>query len=189
MHTLAALRTRSSVAPPFLGPPGPDEAMLAEILGAGANAPDHGRLRPWRFLVFQAQAREQLGEIFAAALLKRQPDASEESLAQERNRPMRAPLVLVVVAKLDPDHPKIPEFEQILSAGAAVQNLLLAAHSQGFGAKWLSGTNAYDSHVTTALGLGPNDRVAGIVHIGTVKGDPPQAPRADAGEFTTQWGR
>jgi nitroreductase len=187
MDALAALSTRHSVAPPFLTDPGPDERMLAEILAAGASAPDHGRLRPWRFIVIRGAARARLGEVFAEALRKRQPDASAEALEQERSRPLRAPVVIAVVVKLAPEHPKIPEIEQILSTGAAVENILIAAHAQGFGAKWLTGANAYDSHVMAALGLTGNDRLAGFVHLGTVEGKPPQVPHADARELTTEW--
>jgi nitroreductase len=187
MDALAALSTRHSVAPPFLTTPGPDDRVLAEILAAGASAPDHGRLRPWRFVVIRGAARERLGEVFAAALLRRQPDAAAEALEQERSRPLRAPVVIAVVAKLEPEHPKIPEIEQILSTGAAVENILVAAHAQGFGAKWLTGANAYDDHVKAALGLAGNDRLAGFVHLGTVDGKPPQVPHADARELTVEW--
>ena len=187
MDALAALSTRHSIAPPFLTAPGPDEPMLAQILAAGASAPDHGRLRPWRFIVIRGDARERLGEVFAEALVKRQPDASVEALEQERGRPLRAPVVIAVVARVDPQHPKIPEFEQILSTGAAVENILLAAHAQGFGAKWLTGPNAYDDHVKATLGLTGNDRLAGFVHLGTVDGKPPQVPHADARELTVEW--
>jgi nitroreductase len=108
-------------------------------------------------------------------------------LEQERSRPLRAPVVLAVVARLDPQHPKIPEIEQILSTGAAIENILLAAHAQGFGAKWLTGANAYDGHVMAALGLAANDRLAGFVHLGTVDGKPPQVPHADARDLTVEW--
>jgi nitroreductase len=187
MDALAALSTRHSVAPPFLTSPGPDDQVLAGILAAGASAPDHGRLRPWRFVVIRGEARKRLGEVFAEALLRRQPDAAPEALEQERNRPLRAPVVIAVVAKLEPQHPKIPEIEQILSTGAAVENILVAAHAQGFGAKWLTGANAYDDHVKAALGLAGNDRLAGFVHLGTVDGKPPQVPHADAREVTVEW--
>jgi nitroreductase len=187
MDALAALSTRHSVAPPFLRGPGPDEQMLARILAAGASAPDHGRLRPWRFIVIRGAARERLGEVFAQALLSRQPDAPPEALEQERSRPLRAPVLIAVVAKVDPEHPKIPEFEQILSTGAAVQNILLAAHAQGFGAKWLTGANAYDDQVKAALGLAGNDRLASFVHLGTIEGKPPQVPHADARDLTVEW--
>lgn len=187
MDALAALTTRHSIAPTFLAGPGPDEEALAQILAAGASAPDHGRLRPWRFIVIRGVARERLGDVFAEALVKRQPEAPPEALEQERSRPLRAPVVIAVAAKLDPQHPKIPEIEQILSTGAAVENILLAAHAHGFGAKWLTGPNAYDDHVRAALRLGPNDRLAGFVHLGTIDGKPPQVPHADARDLTVDW--
>ncbi len=187
MEALEAVITRSSVAPAFLTEPAPEGAALDRILAAAASAPDHGRLRPWRFIVIRGAARARLGEVFAEALRQRQPEAAETALEQERARPLRAPLLIAVVAKLDPQHPKIPEVEQILSTGAAVQNLLLAAHAQGFGAKWLTGANAYDEHVRAALGLAPGDRLVGFVHLGSIEGKPPSVPHADAAELTTEW--
>jgi nitroreductase len=175
------------VAPPFLTDPGPDERMLAEILAAGASAPDHGRLRPWRFIVIRGPARVRLGEVFADALWRRQPDAPAAALEQERARPLRAPLLVAVAARLDPQHPKIPEIEQILSTAAAAQNILIAAHAQGFGAKWLTGANAYDEHVKGALGLLPSDRLLGFIHLGSVEGSPPAVPHADPRAHTVEW--
>jgi nitroreductase len=187
METLQAVITRQSVAPAFLAEPAPEGLTLERILAAGASAPDHGRLRPWRFIVIRGEARRRLGEVFADALRHRQPDAPEAALEQERVRPLRAPLLIAVAAKLDPQHPKIPEIEQILSTGAAVQNILLAAHAQGFGAKWLTGVNAYDEHVKAALGLSAADRLIGFVHLGTIEGAPPVVPHADPREHTTEW--
>lgn len=187
MDTLAALSTRHSVAPPFLDGPGPDDQTLRQILAAGACAPDHGRLRPWRFIVIRGAARERLAGVFADALAKRAPETPPETVAELRAKPLRAPVVIAVVATLDPKHPKIPEFEQVLSAGAAIENILLAAHAEGFGAKWLTGANAYDAHVAQALGLGPDDRLAGFVHMGTVSGEPPQVPHADPSDFIVEW--
>ena len=187
MEALDIIITRRSVAPAFLADPGPEGERLERILAAGASAPDHGRLRPWRFIVIRGDARHRLGEVFAEALRRRQPDAADSALEQERNRPLRAPLVIAVAARLDPQHAKIPEVEQILSTGAAVQNILLAAHAQGFGAKWLTGANAYDEHVKAALGLAADDRLVGFVHIGTVAGAPPAVPHADPREHTVEW--
>jgi len=184
MDALAALSTRHSVAPPFLDGPGPDAATLNRILAAGACAPDHGRLRPWRFIVIRGAARERLAQLFADALARRAPDTPAAEL---QAKPLRAPVIVAVVATLDPHHPKIPEFEQILSAGAAVENILVAAHAQGFGAKWLTGANAYDAHVAQALGLGPDDRLAGFVHIGTISGEPPKVPHAEPADFIVEW--
>ena len=175
--------------PAFLAEPAPDEAALERILAAGACAPDHGKLRPWRFIVIRGPARARLGEVFVDALLKRQPDAPEAALEQERSRPLRAPLLIAVAARVAGEHPKIPEIEQILSTAAAAQNILIAAHAQGFGAKWLTGGNAYDDHVKPALGLAPDDRLIGFIHIGTMDGSPPAVPHADAREYTVEWHR
>jgi nitroreductase len=187
MDALEAVLTRQSVPPAFLGEPGPDEAALESILAAGSSAPDHGKLRPWRFIVIRGPARARLGEVFAAALLRRQPDAPAAALEQERARPLRAPLLIAVAARIDPQHPKIPEIEQILSTAAAAQNILIAAHAQGFGAKWLTGANAYDEHVKGSLGLAPSDRLLGIIHLGSVQGSPPAVPHADPGAHTVEW--
>jgi len=187
MEALEAVMTRSSVAPAFLAEPAPEGEALEQILAAAASAPDHGRLRPWRFIVIRGAARARLGEVFAEALRRRQPDAPEAALEQERARPLRAPLLIAVVARIDPQHPKIPEIEQILSTGAAVQNLLIAAHAQGFGGKWLTGANAYDEHVKAALGLAPDDRLVSFVHLGSIEGKPPAVPHADASELTVEW--
>jgi nitroreductase len=187
MEALEAVLTRQSVAPTFLGEPGPDDAALARILAAGASAPDHGKLRPWRFIVIRGPARERLGEVFVEALARRQPDAPAAAIEQERARPLRAPLLIAVAAKIASQHQKIPEIEQILSTAAAAQNILLAAHAQGFGAKWLTGANAYDEHVKRALGLAPDDRLLGFIHLGTIDGSPPAVPHADAREHTVEW--
>jgi nitroreductase len=187
MEALEAVMTRASVAPAFLTEPAPEGVVLERILAAGASAPDHGRLRPWRFILIRGEARVRLGEVFAEALRRRQPDAAEAALEQERVRPLRAPLLIAVVAKVDPQHPKIPEIEQILSTGAAVQNLLIAAHAQGFGGKWLTGANAYDEHVKKALGLAPDDRLVGFVHLGSIEGKPPSVPHADPAALTVEW--
>ena len=187
MDALEAVLTRQSVAPAFLGEPAPDDTALQRILAAGASAPDHGKLRPWRFIVIRGAARVRLGEVFAAALLKRQPNAPATALDQERARPLRAPLLVAVAARLDPEHPKIPEIEQILSTAAAAQNILIAAHALGFGAKWLTGANAYDEHVKRALDLAPSDRLLGFIHLGTVDGSPPAVPHADPGKHTIEW--
>jgi nitroreductase len=187
MNALDAVLTRQSVAPAFLREPAPDDAALESIFAAAASAPDHGRLRPWRFILIRGPARVRLGGVFAQALLKRQPDAPEAALEQERARPMRAPLLIAVAAKVDPQHAKIPEIEQILSTAAAAQNILIAAHAQGFGAKWLTGANAYDEHVKSALGLAPDDRLIGFIHIGTIEGSPPAVPHADPRAHIVEW--
>lgn len=187
MHALEAITSRRSVAPAFLGEPGPDDAQLRRILEAGAAAPDHGRLRPWRFVVIRGEARSRLGEVFADALLGRDPGASEKALEQERQRPARAPVVIAVIAKLDREQTKIPVIEQILSAGAAAQNMLLAAHAQGFAGKWLTGANAYDERVRQAVGAGEDEPLVGFLHLGTATGNPPATPHADPQDHAVEW--
>ena len=135
--------------------------------------------------MIRGAARARLGEVFADALLRRQPDAPAAALEQERARPLRAPLLIAVAARIDPQHPKIPEIEQILSTAAAAQNILIAAHAQGFGAKWLTGANAYDEHVKGALGLAPSDRLLGFIHLGSIRARRP--PSRTPMRASTPW--
>lgn len=187
MDTLDAITGRHSVPAPFLTEPAPDAEAVARIVTAGSAAPDHGRLRPWRFLVIGGEARARMGEVFVDALRAREPDADEAAVEQERGRFLRAPMVVAVLVTLDPDHPKIPAVEQILSGGAAAQNMLLAARALGFGAKWVTGANAYDGRVKEALGGGPGDVIAGFLYLGTPSGEPPKVPHADPAEHGFLW--
>jgi nitroreductase len=187
MDALTAILSRHSVPPAFLAEPAPAGAALERILAAGAAAPDHGRLRPWRFVPIGGDDRVRLGAVFAEALRRRQPDAPDAALEQERQRPLRAPLLIMVAARVASDHPKIPVVEQILSTGAAVQNMLIAAHALGFGAKWVTGDNAYDDHVKAALGLAPGDQIAAFLHLGTIAGTPPLVPHAEPAAHTSAW--
>jgi hypothetical protein len=146
---LDALLSRVSVK--ALGDPGPDDADLRLIFEAAVCAPDHGRLRPWRFFVVRGEARERLSELFVTAARRRDPSISEVQLEKERGKPLRAPLTIVVVAKTVPGH-KIPEIEQVLSAAAAAMNILNAVHALGFGAQWVTGANCYDPGFRAAIG-------------------------------------
>jgi nitroreductase len=170
MDVLEAIETRSSVS--ALGEPGPTDAQWATLLRAGARAPDHGRLRPWRFLVIRGEARRRFGDILADAFLAGQPGATPEMVDRERRKPLRAPAILVVAAT-PMAHPGAPEIEQILAAGAATQNILLAAHGLGLGAIWRTGASAYDKRVVAALGLPPESRIVAFVYLGT----PAAAPK------------
>ena len=187
MHALETIHSRHSVSPAFLGEPGPDDTTLGILLDAAARAPDHGCLRPWRFLVIRGDARARFGDLLAGALSRRDPAADPAALEKERAKPLRAPVVVAVAIRLQPDHPKIPAVEQILSAGAAVQNLLLAAQALGIGAKWVTGAGAYDAHVKAGLGLDRSDLIAGLVYLGRIEGTPPVVPHADAGPLTRAW--
>jgi nitroreductase len=164
MDLLEGIQSRTS--PLKLTAPGPTEAHLQQILRAGTRAPDHGRLRPWRFLVVEGAAREKLGDAMANCLRARVPNSPQEHLDAERNKAMRAPTIVVVGAKISKG--KIPEIEQVGAAHAAVQNMLLAAHALGYGAMWKTGAAAYDAGVKALIGLAPEDHIVGLVYLGTI---------------------
>jgi nitroreductase len=185
MEALDNLTHRRS--PPKLVEPAPSDAQLNEMFSAGIRAPDHGRLRPWRFIVMRGAAREKLGEVWAEALRARSPGVPDDVVAREKQKPMRAPLVVAVAASVVEGH-KIPAVEQILAAGAATQNIVLAAHAMGFGAMWRTGDGAYDSRVKEALGLKASDAIVGFLYIGTPTGRtpiPPDEPGVE--QFVRQW--
>ncbi len=185
MDALQALISRRS--PPKLVEPAPNDAQLSEILAAAIRAPDHGRLRPWRFIVLRGEARERLGTVLADALKARAPDVPDDVLGRERQKPLRAPLMVVVAASLIEGH-KIPVIEQVLAAGAAAQNLVLAAHAMGFGAMWRTGDPAYDPRVKTALGLAPADAIVGFMYLGTPQGRPAIPPNEPGvQQFVREW--
>ena len=168
MDVFEAINTRSSAS--VLRDPGPTDQQWEMLLRAGARAPDHGRLRPWRFLIVRGEARELLGDVMAEALRASKPDTPSESLDRERRKPSRAPAILVVAVVPVP-HSGVPEIEQILAGGAAAQNILLAAHALGLGAIWRTGAPAYDDRVARALGLPEQGRVVAFIYLGA-----PHAP-------------
>lgn len=163
---LQFLDNRRSVPSRQLGEPAPDAATLQRMLSAAARVPDHGNLVPFRFLRIEGEARLALGEKIAARALQLNPAASTAELDKERNRFAFAPLVVAVVARTRP-HPKVPEIEQLLSAGSVCMNLLLAAQALGYGAQWLTGWLAFDRPVQQLLGLADNETIVGFVHLGT----------------------
>jgi nitroreductase len=146
--------------------PAPSAAQLETLLTIASRVPDHGKLAPWRFIVFEGDACLKTGEKIAEVFLAKNPQATAEQIEFERKRLARAPLVVAVVSRAAP-HAKIPEWEQVLSSGAAAMNLVIAANALGFGASWLTEWYAYDSNVLEALGLSPTEKIAGFVHIGT----------------------
>ena len=184
MDALELLHSRESS--PRLGDPAPDQSALAAIFKAAARAPDHGRLRPWRFVVIRGAARERFGEVMAQSLAARQSDATADMLARERAKALRAPVIVAVAARIQTGG-KIPEIEQILSAGAAAQNIMLAAHALGYGATWKTGEPAYDPQVKAALGLQTTDAIVGFLYIGTRAAPASPLPRPAADDFVTEW--
>jgi nitroreductase len=180
------LTTRRSFKPVELTGPAPSAAELETLLTVASRVPDHGKLTPWRFIVFEGEARAAAGDAIAAAFRVKYPDAKPEHVEAERGRLTRAPLVVAVVSRAAP-HVKIPEWEQVLSAGAAAMNLVLAAHALGYGASWITEWYAYDRGVLDALGLTPHERIAGFIHIGTPPGAPEDRPRPPLSEIATRF--
>lgn len=162
---LELLKTRRSVKPMELTGPAPSASEIDTLLTIASRVPDHGKLTPWRYIVFEGGARLAAGEKIAATFRATRPDATPDQIEFERQRLARAPLVIAVVSRAAP-HVKIPEWEQQLSAGASAMSLVLAAHAIGYAASWITEWYAYDRTVLDALGLSANERVAGFVHIG-----------------------
>jgi nitroreductase len=184
--TLALLKTRRSVKPMDLLSPGPTADQIETLLSIASRVPDHGKLAPWRFIIFEGEARERAGEIIAATFAANNPQASADQLAFERNRLARAPLVIGVVSRAGP-HVKIPEWEQQLSAGAACMMLLVAANALGFAASWITEWYAYDPTVLEQLGLTPHERIAGFVHIGQPRQTPEDRDRPKLADIVSRF--
>jgi nitroreductase len=181
------LATRRSVKPIELAGPAPSAVEIDAMLTIASRVPDHGKLVPWRFIVFEGEARHTAGEAIASAFRAKYPDAKPEHVDFERGRLARAPLVIAVVSRAAP-HVKIPEWEQVLSAGASVMSLVLAAHALGFGANWMTEWYAYDRNALEGLGVKENERIAGFVHIGRPTKPPQDRPRPPLGEIATRFG-
>ncbi len=173
---MGLLLSRRSGSAKAMGEPGPDTQQLADILRAGARAPDHGKLFPWRFIVFQGEGRERAGEILAAAAT--QDGERDKQVEEERARFLRAPVVVGVISGAREQH-KIPVWEQELSAGAVCQNMLVAATALGFVGQWVTEWYAYHPTVKQGFGLKPGERVAGFVYLGTAKEPLEERPRPE----------
>ena len=184
MQAIDALIQRHSAR--ALTAPPPDEGALELIFASAAAAPDHGRLRPWRFIVIQGNALERFGDLLADQLRRAHPSSTEESLQRERQKARRAPMILVVAAICTPGG-KIPVIEQILAAGAAAQNVMLAALALGFNSMWKTGAPAYDEQVKTALGIEAKDAIVGFMYVGTDASKPDTPPRPDWHDLVRHW--
>ena len=184
---LTLLATRRSVPAVSLTAPGPDDAALRQILTLASRVSDHGKLVPWRFIVYRDPHKTLIGEKLVEVLLADKPGADAGSIEKERGRFRSAPLVIGVISTAQSGHPKIPEWEMILAAGAVAQNLLLAANALGFGAQWLTGPAAYDPRLVAYLGVKPGERVAGFIHVGTPTETLPDRPRPVIDDITTTW--
>ena len=183
---LPALEQRRSVPSLQLGEPGPDEATLLKMLAAAVRVPDHGKLVPFRFLRIRGDARHALGEFVARRSQQRDPQAAAAVVEKDRKRFSHAPLVIAVVARLQAN-PKVPEQEQLLTAGCVCFALLQAAQGCGFGAQWLTAWMAEDAEVMRHLGLAGNERIVGFIHIGTPKLQVPDRERPDPATLLEDW--
>ena len=184
--TISLLKRRRSIPPPLMTGPGPTADDLATILTVASRVPDHGKLAPWRFVIFDGRARERAGRLALEIRLKDKPDLDESARAEEQMRFARAPLVVAVVSRAAP-HPKIPEWEQVLSAGAVCMNMIVAARALGFSATWLTGWTAYDARFRAAIGLAEHERIAGFIHIGKAVAAIEDRPRPPLAEIMTSF--
>jgi len=184
--TLELLLKRRSIVAAGLKEPGPDDDQLKTLLRIAARVPDHGKLAPWRFIIFQGQARADFGQKLVEITKHNTPDTSEERCDLEANRFMRAPLVIAVVSAAEP-HVKIPQWEQVLSAGAVCQNLVVAATAMGFGVQWITEWYAYDEAVGAALRLRSHEKIAGFIYIGSSDVVAEDRKRPDLDQLITHW--
>ena len=183
---LNLLHTRRSASAKAMGAPGPSAAQLTEILACGVRVPDHGKLAPWRFVLFEGEARAAFGKVMRERWHVLNPAHSEGTLGFVEKMFLRAPTVLAVISTARPN-PKIPEWEQVLSAAAVCQNMLLAAAALGVGCQWNTDWMAYDAATTKAMGLAAHEKVAGIMYFGTSTEALEDRPRPDPATLLTRW--
>ncbi len=181
-----ALLSRRSIVAKDMTTPGPSPEQLDQILAAAHRVPDHGKIGPWRFIVFQNEARTEFGKHLGNIFRDENPDCSEKLYEFEKKRFERAPTVIAVISA--PVEHKVPEWEQVLSCGAACQNMLNAAHALGFGAQWLTEWYAYNDKINTRLKLSEKERIAGFVYIGSYSEKPKERVRPELNERVHVWG-
>lgn len=184
--TLDALNLRRSVPSRQLAAPGPDDTALRQLLNMALRVPDHGKLAPWRLLVLQGEAKLEFGRRLADIAIARDRQMPESKRDKERRRYTYAPLVIAVIACPDA-HSKVPEIEQLLSAGAVCNNLLYGAQALGFGAQWLTGWAAYDEQAHALMGLREEEKLVGFIHIGTAQVEVPERDRPDLDAHVSSW--
>jgi nitroreductase len=183
---LAFLGTRKSASAKAMGEPGPAPEQLAEILRLGVRVPDHGKLAPWRFILWEGDARARFGGVMKARWAELHPEHGGQTLDAVHGLFMRAPTVLGVVSAAQ-EHPKIPVWEQQLSAAAVCMNILHAATAMGLGCQWNTGWVAYDEGIAAAMGLRPHEKIAGLIYFGTPTGPLEERPRPDPATLLTRW--
>lgn len=183
--TLKLIHTRQQVSIKRLGDPGPDAVQIETILGAASAAPDHGRLNPWRLIVIPHERRHLLGAAFAEALVERDAAATEVQLKEARAKAHRGPFLVLVVARLDPALGETHPQERMISAGCAIQNMLLVAHAMGFGAGLASGRALYSRQMRILFGLSAQEQPLCFISVGTVTASKALRPRPAAANYTS----
>lgn len=183
---LDLLRSRKSASAKAMTGPGPSARELGEILGCAVRVPDHGKLAPWRFILWEGEARAAFGAALGRRWQALHPDHGPEALALAQDLFLRAPVVIGVVSRAAP-HPKIPEWEQQLSAGAVCMNILYAATALGYACQWNTGWLAYDDGMAAVMGLAPPERIAGFIYIGKAAAPLEDRPRPDPQALLTRW--
>lgn len=184
MDALQVLQARVSITK--LVEPAPNPAQLFEIFKAASRAPDHGKLKPWRFLVIQGAGLSDLSDVLVTALVKSNPEVSSAVVEKTRNMPFRAPMIVIAIAKCQ-EHPSVPMQEQIIACGAAVQNMLNALFALEYGAVWRTGDLAYNEHVEQALGLKMLEKIIGFIYVGTPAQDIPSPPEVNVVSIFSAW--
>ncbi len=162
--------------------PAPSKEQMARLFKLALRAPDHALLKPWRYLVFEGDGLIRLGKLFVEASIKEQPNLDEDKRAKIAKKPLRAPMVVISIVCYQ-EHDKVPKIEQVLSSGAAVQNLLMAAHLEGIGAKWRTGGLAFNRDLMQALGLQENEEITGFIYLGQEEGRKASLKHPDQSEF------
>lgn len=184
---LDGLFSRYSISPKRLGDPGPSDTEIRQIVSAALTAPDHCALKPWRFIHIPKSEMQALGDVFAGIKARRDPMAGPEAIQRERDRAAATPGLIAIVARLRTSHPRVPVYEQYVSIGAAIQNMLLSVHGLGYGAKMVSGLKLQDPAMVEALNVGPWERLIGFLCIGTQCGPQKRRKRPNVTDHLTTW--
>ena len=184
METLEAIQTRNSV--PLLTDPAPTSEEMSEVYKGALRAPDHARLRPWKFIEVRGDSRDKLAKIFIDTATALNSDLSENEISKLEKAPHRAPMIIILAANIK-EHPKVPEIEQIISLGAAAQNILLGIHEIGYSAVWRTGNMAFNPEITKFLGLEENFKIIGYLYVGTSTGKEKPIPELEIQDFLEVW--
>ncbi len=183
---LRLIKSRKSASAKAMTEPGPSPEQLSEILACAVRVPDHGKLTPWRFILWEGEARASFGNVMKARWQALHPEHGEDTLRFVQGMFLRAPTVLAVISTAA-EHPKIPVWEQQLSAGAVCMNILYAATALGVGCQWNTDWVAYDAGIAAAMGLKPHEKVAGLIYLGTPAAALEDRPRPDPQALLTRW--